>query len=904
MRSNRPLPFLFLSLTVMFIATGLGASADDEPMQDMQGMSGGETAPAKELTERERQFFENKVRPVLVEHCYGCHSSDATKIRGGFLLDTRDSLLAGGDTGAAIVPGKPNASPLIKAVRWTDEDFAMPPKKKLPDEAIRALEEWVAMGAPDPRFSAGGTLDTAGPAITTKTWDIEKSKDFWAFKPPVKPTVPTVARGDWPTSDIDRFVLAKMEAHFLAPIADADRRTWLRRVTFDLTGLPPTLEEIAAFEKDPSDGAFEKVTDRLLASSAFGERWGRHWLDVARYAESSGKENNVLYPHAWRYRDYVVASFNADKPYDEFLREQIAGDLLVAKDANDRAENLVATAYLAIGAKGHNTQNPRQFIYDVVDEQIDALTQGTLGLTVACARCHDHKFDPIPQKDYYAIAGVFLSSSTQFGTYQSPGNRHASTLIRLPKEAQVVDGATMSAERRTLLARAQDRLADEATKAADNAQAARQKGESKDAVNMFKVVQLKAQANTLDSILERFDSEGRPTTENRVTMGMLDGQRVIEANILQRGEIDKPAERVERGVVQVIAGEWVPEMPSDGSGRLELSQWIANARNPLTARVWVNRVWLHLFGKGIVPTPDNFGHSGVAPTNPELLDFLATRLIDEHWSTKQLIRDIVLSRTYRLSSAYNKANADKDPDVIWLWRMPKKRLEGEAVRDAMLASAGTLDRTVPNGSPINFAEGAMRGGDNKLFAQLTQESRPIRSVYLPIVRDKVPEVLDVFDFADPAFVTGDRDETNVATQALYMMNSPEVMQAADAFTDRILAGKGSDAERIGKAFEIALGRKATSQEILASREFVNDFKKTLAKDPAPNASKDSAGGGDERGPLKRVRDRMAQNRAMNGGDRGAEKNTQLSSSESAINHKAWSAFCQSLFQTAEFRTID
>ncbi|MFO0827241.1 MAG: PSD1 and planctomycete cytochrome C domain-containing protein [Phycisphaerales bacterium] len=885
----------------------------DDPMQgnqagqgDMQGMTGDDAAPAKRLTERERQFFESKIRPILDANCFSCHSATATKVRGGLLLDTREGVLAGGDTGPAIVPGKPDASPLIHAVRWKDDDFKMPPKKKLSDEAIRALEEWVAMGAPDPRVTTNeptGTIDKEGPAVVGKTWDVEKGKDFWSFKSPTKPPVPAVEHREWPWTDVDRFVLAKMEEHGLAPVGDADKRAWLRRVTFDLTGLPPTPEEIASFDKDTSSDAYANVVDRLLASPAFGERWGRHWLDVARYAESSGKDNNVLYPHAWRYRDYVIASFNADKPYDEFLREQIAGDLLVAKDANDRAAKLEATAYLAIGAKGHNTQNPRQFAYDLVDEQIDAMSQGMIGLTVACARCHDHKFDPIPQKDYYALAGVFLSSSTQFGTYRSPGNRHSATLIALPKDAQVSEGPPMPPLRRSLIAKAKDRLSEESMAAEEAVEMAKKDGAPKDDTKNFKAQQTKAQTRTLETILERFDENGQPTEENRVTMGMLDGQRIVEASVLQRGEVDKPGDRVPRGVVQVVAGDWVSSMPSDGSGRLEVADWIADARNPLTARVWANRIWLHLFGKGIVPTPDNFGHSGVAPTNQALLDWLATRLVEGHWSTKALIRELVLSRTYRLASEYDKKNAEIDPDVTWLWRMPSRRLEAEAIRDAMLAVAGTLERDAPKGSVVNYVEGSMRGGENKVLSQLLNDDRPVRSVYLPLLRDRIPEPLAAFDFPDPAFVTGDRDETNVATQALYLMNDTEVMTIADAFADRVLALKGNDNERIGHAFELALGRKATAQEIAASRDFLKDFKDSLAKDAAPPKSNDkpanAAANGGRAG--KRLRDRIAQLQAQSGNRK--DPNARAAATQAALDREAWSAFCQSLFQTAEFRTL-
>ncbi|MBL9147212.1 MAG: PSD1 domain-containing protein [Phycisphaerae bacterium] len=887
-----------VAMAIAFAASSSASTPLDDAMQsemqdDGDGMMSGASGDAP-ISERERQFFEKKIRPILVANCYSCHSAEAERIRGDLVLDTRDGWMTGGASGPSIVPGDPDKSVLIQAVRWADEDLAMPPKRKLKDEDIAALEEWVRMGAPDPRVVTTGAIDSEGPALAGKSWDIEIARDFWSFKAPVKPKVPSPANATWSFGDVDRFVLASMEAHDLKPVGDASKRTWIRRVTFDLTGLPPTPEEIEAFEKDKTPTAYERVVDRLLASPAFGERWGRHWLDVARYAESSGKENNVLYPHAWRYRDYVIASFNADKPFDIFLREQIAGDLLPAANPNDRAENLVATAYLAIGPKSHNQQNPRQFYADVVDEQIDTVTQGMLGLTVACARCHDHKFDPIPQADYYAMAGIFASTATQFGTVQSPGNRRASSLIALPDEADVVAGPTMSQQVRTLIERGQERLtaeADEAMKAAE--------GKPREQVNNFRIAQQRAQVRTLESILERFDENGRPTIENRVTMGALDGQKILEAPILQRGEIDKPLERVPRGFVQVISGEASPSMPSDASGRRELADWIASPSNPLTARVWANRVWLHLFGKGLVPTPDNFGHSGVPPTHPELLDWLAVRLVEGTWSTKALVRELVLSRTYRLDSAHDDKNAEKDPDIVWLWRMPNRRLEAEAIRDAMLAAAGTLDRTPPSGSVINFAEGGLRGDNNRLLQQLLTDNRPLRSVYMPIVRDRVPDSLGVFDFAEPSFVVGDRDETNVATQALYLMNDPGVVGAADAFAARLVHdvpdSRNAEGERIRRAFELTLGRAPSGAEVTASKEFLDDFKKALVADGGKETA-GSAGSGDaprQRRPRERLAERAAERR---GDGQGRSSNDP--------DALAWSAFCQSLFQTAEFRTLN
>ncbi|HZJ15756.1 MAG TPA: DUF1549 domain-containing protein, partial [Chthoniobacteraceae bacterium] len=395
-------------------------------------------------TGEQLDFFEKKIRPVLAEKCYKCHGQEAEKIKGGLTLDTREGIRRGGDNGPSVVPGNAKESLLLEAIHYQNKDFAMPPKKeggKLPDAVIADFEKWVQMGAPDPR---------EGTAKVVKKYDLEEAKKWWSFQPLTRPTVPETKNAA--PSAIDRFVLAALEAKGLQPVAEADKSTLLRRVYFDLIGLPPTPPEIDAFLKDASPEAFAKVVDRLLASPQFGERWGRHWLDVARYAESSGKDVNIAFPHAWRYRDYVIDAFNKDKPYDQFVREQIAGDLMTADTQQARAAQLMATGFLALGAKGLNEMNPRQFALDVADEQIDAMSQAVLGLTVACARCHDHKFDPIPQRDYYALAGIFLSTETRYGTAQGVQNRHAAELIELPKSADVPKlDKTLSATERTRL---------------------------------------------------------------------------------------------------------------------------------------------------------------------------------------------------------------------------------------------------------------------------------------------------------------------------------------------------------------------------------------------------------------------------------------------------------------------
>lgn len=845
-------------------------------------------APEREWTADELAFFEKKVRPVLAASCYECHSASASKIRGGLRVDGREHLLAGGSSGPAIVPGDADESLLVQAVRRTSSDLEMPPKTELAADAVADLARWIEMGAPWPKATAE---ERATPAAQ-RPRDLSTAREFWSFRPPQRATPPATKDATWAWSDVDRFLLASMESKGVAPVADADDRTWLRRVTFDLTGLPPTPEELARFEADRSPQRFEAVVDRLLASPAYGERWGRHWLDVARYAESSGKDSNVIYPHAWRYRDWVIDALNADLRYDAFLTAQIAGDLLPAKDADERARNQIATGYLAVGTKGHTTRDRRQFQLDVADEQIDAIGQGLLGMTLACARCHDHKYDPLSIEDYYGLAGIFLSTDTRFGTFRTAGNLNPSELVELPDGANVPAGPRMEPAARAALQRVRDQAARTVAAAEDEAPATRDDGGERkraDGVQAFRLRTAREQIVMLDDLFARFDDDGRALEGNRVAMGVVDG-RARDIAVLERGELDRPGAIAPRGVPQVWRGEARTKI-AGGSGRRELAAWIADASNPLTARVWVNRIWLHLFGSGLVRTPENFGTTGQAPDHPQLLDWLATELVARGWSTKAIVRELVLTHAYRLASTSDARHAKVDPDAITRWRMPDRRLEAEAIRDAMLAVAGTLERTRPIGSPTGTFEGVLRR--DELVQQITRE-RPVRSVYLPMLRDHLPDALDAFDAPDSAFVTGDREETSVATQALFLMNDPDVLRTADAFADRLLARKGTDDERVGAAFELAFGRAPSATELGAVREFLRDFEKLArsqsAEQDGAKAGEGKDGSGDARG--RRARD-GARGRARDSGARPIDD----------PRRAAWSAFAQSLFESAEFRSL-
>ena len=825
--------------------------------------------PSDAMTPEAAAWFESKVRPLLVGNCHECHSAASGKVKGGLRLDSREAVLTGGSSGPAVLPGDVEGSLLVRAVRHADDDYAMPPKRKLPDEQIAVLEEWVRRGAPWPKSAAAADAPVASAQID---YDFDEARrEHWAFRPLAQVEPPVLEENKWSQDPVDRFLLAAMEAKGVRPVADADKRTWLRRVTLDLTGLPPTPEELAAFEADRAGDAHEKVVDRLLASPGFGERWGRHWLDVARYAESSGKERNVAYPHAWRYRDWVVEAFNKDLPYDRFLEAQLAGDLLPASGPDARASNLVATGYLAVGPKSHNARDKRQFMLDVADEQLDALSQGMLGLTIACARCHDHKFDPIPIEDYYSLAGILVSSETRYGTQRSQGNDHPSELVELPADASLPNGPPMQPFVRTAIERVRDTTERQAERQAEQNLAARTGADNRpEAVNRVRQRALEQQTKILGELLSRWDDDGRANAKNRVAMGVVEG-KPRDIAVLQRGELDRPGDIAPRGFLTVLEPYGAPEIGS-GSGRLELARWIASASNPLTARVWVNRVWSHLYGDGIVPTVDNFGYSGQAPDHPGLLDWLARSFLEDGWSTKKLVRRLVLSRAYRLASVDDPRGVERDPELRTLWRFPERRLEAEAIRDSMLAAAGVLQTRPPIGSNSAFLEGVLR---NEQVMELVQDRRPVRSLYLPMLRDHLPEALAVFDMADPSFVVGRREETNVATQALFLMNDPTVLEASDALAAKLLDLQGDDAQRIAAAFERALGRKPSSAETAAVQGFLADFDTGA---PATGRS----------GPVGR---RFGRARL---GAANPVEDPRLA---------AWSAFVQTLFESAEFRHL-
>ncbi len=763
------------------------------------------------------KFFESKIRPVLVKHCYDCHAGANNE--GSLRVDSRVSIRNGGDRGPAIVPKRLQASVLLTAISHTDADLKMPPKgPKLSGSIIANFRKWIEMGAPDPRTDDVPESDGM--------WNgIEAAKNHWAYQASSAKAAPDVEDDSWARGDVDRFVLSVLSKEGLAPSADAEPRTLLRRLHFDLAGLPPSVAAVdrflAATKSSGIESALEIEVDGLLQSPQFGERWGRHWLDIARYGESSGGESNVSFPYAWRYRDYVIDAVNADIPYDRFLTEQIAGDLLPFNDDSQRARLLTATGFLAVGTKNLGESNDAKFNADLIDEQVDSLTRAVMASSVACARCHHHKFDPFSMEDYYALAGIFASTKTFFGTFTSPANNRGGDPLVLPRvSGQKIFNKSLPPKKFEELKAKQAELAavrSEINAARDAAFAGKK---PKKTFTLREVLANRWQLGPVEGKLETLGDTGEALP---VAMGVLDDE-IMDLPLLARGEIGREGDTVQRAFPQAIAVNATPSIPKKQSGRLELARWLTSPDHPLTSRVFVNRVWKHLFGRGLVSTVDNFGTTGSNPSHGDLLDTLAVRFADDGWSTKGLIRQLVLSRTYRQSSKFNQNAFQKDPDNQFLWRMPKRRLEAEVIRDAMLLVSGELDLKRPGGSLVATVVGdrpiSLIGLIDKLPRDLDGSIH--RSVYLPVIRDRLPDVLNLFDFAEPSLVTGERETTNVPVQAFYLMNSSFVQQRAKRLAARLQEETSDNNQLIERAFELCFSRAPIEDEREQSRAFLDN----------------------------------------------------------------------------------
>ena len=844
----------------------------------------GEPAPQDDAAV---EFFEKKVRPILAGHCNTCHSAD-TNSKGGLRVDDRNGLLAGGATGPAVVPGKPGESLLLRRVTHKDVKRRMPLEgSPLSDEQVADLTKWIADGAAWPAVRL--PLSLGKPKARYE----KLKKEHWAWQPRADRKAPAVRDADWPRDDIDRFLLAKLEEQGLRPVGDADRVALIRRVTFDLTGLPPTPGEIDAFLADPSPKAFDRVVDRLLASKAFGERWGRHWLDVARYGESTGPSRNIPYPHAWRYRDYVLDSVNADKPYDRFLTEQIAGDLLPAASAGERDERLTATGFLALGVKDVNQRFKVRFVMDNVDEQIDVVTRSVLALTVSCARCHDHKFDPIPTTDYYALAGIFTSTDNCAGVRNKMGGGgldyyDPSMLLRLTADAP----APPAGEAETLKAQVVKAKAEwDAIRGTPEGLARGPDGLPKQRPFRLKYEKLQAELLALTD----------PAARGHAVHGARDARAVGDTEVRVRGEAEKLGPVVPRGFLTAFAVPGAPTVNPAQSGRLELAAWLTSPENPLTARVMANRVWKHLFGAGLVTTVDNFGVTGAAPSHPELLDHLANRFIRDGWSVKKLVRALVLTRAYQLGSDVPAAHRAADPANRLVWRHTPRRLDAEEVRDATLAAAGTLSRDRPAASPakqLKMVEMRDNGPEARVINESADKSAS-RGVYLPLLRGVAPRSLEVFDPVDQTLVTGSRDATTVPGQALFLLNSSFVRGQSLALAQRILARtEDDDPKRVEAAYRLALGRTPTAAEVDRVRTFLAEYEAAYREQvvSAPLSKPRTARPGE---PKAATAPPANPDEIDQTGEPVAEDEVRPKDARTA----SWMSFAQALFGSAEFRYL-
>lgn len=767
------------------------------------------------------EFFEKKVRPILIDNCYTCHSAD-TKPSGGLRVDDLKGLLNGGNTGPAVVAGDPSRSLLLERILHTDPKKVMPKEgDRLTEAQIADLTAWIKDGAEWPRENIPVSLSAAKPEYEAL------KKNHWAWQPLSSSKVPATVDDKWPETALDRFVLAKLEEKKLSPVADADRVTLIRRITFDLTGLPPTPQEIENFEQDPSPDAFAKVVDRLLESPAFGERWGRHWLDVARYGESTGPSRNIPYPHAWKYRDYVIDAVNRDVPFNRFIQEQIAGDLLPAGDNAERDRLLTATGFLALGVKDVNQRFKERFIMDNVDEQIDAVSRSVLALTVSCARCHNHKFDPIPTTDYYALAGIFTSTDNAAGVRNKMGGGGLDyydpvNLVRLssnvppPPVEKVKELEAKVAEAKKAFE--EIRGTPEGLKLA---------ADGKPTQRGFRQRFEKLQGE----LLELTDDAAR----GYAVHGVRDAKKVGDTEVRIRGEAERLGPTVERGFLSVFSVPGAPAVNREQSGRLELAQWLTSPQNPLAARVAVNRVWQHLFGDGLVTTVDNFGVNGDQPSHPELLDYLAQQFIDGDWSVKKLVRTVALSHAYRLGSKAPETQVEVDPANRFVWRHSPRRMSAEELRDAMLLSSGQLSAKPEASASSNLRMVEMRdNGPEAAGIQSASDQGLQRSVYLPLLRGVTPKSLEAFDPVEQTLVSGQRAATTVPTQALYLLNASFVRRQSLAFAELLLRLPAD--QRIPQAWLRILGREPSYDEFKAATKFLADD----AADFVPLADSDVA----------------------------------------------------------------
>jgi hypothetical protein len=824
------------TIGVLCLAAWMHSAAAAETPEASQTPESAPSAVSREGVE----FFEKHIRPVLVEKCYECHSSEADIPQGELLLDSREGIAAGGRGGAIVTDRDPEQSRLILAIRWTDPDLQMPPSDQLSDREIAAFEEWVRMGAPDPREPAASSAASAA----TKPIDLEQGRKWWAFQPVESKDVPTTDDTSWARRKLDHFVLAQLQENRLEPSPAADRATLIRRAYLDLIGLRPTYEQVEAFVNDESPDAFERVIEELLASPHYGERWGRYWLDVVRYGEDSftGEATSPPFPFAWRYRDWVIDALNRDVPYDRFVKLQLAADLMPDTPRQD----LVALGFLGAAPVYHKDGRLSKEVVETLycddwDERVDTVTRGLLGLTVACARCHDHKFDPIPTQDYYSLAGVFAS------TVQGPRSLteiDPEAEARFMVDAQRIfyysyvanllrdDPGTKTVEAREKVVRytaEMDRLME------DNA------GLREISPAMFQYLsRLARRPNPYpdEPKPERVASDDESESEREVRRGRrargrrnrdtapifhavydagfhIDGSDADftmldirpgeprDLHVLSGGNVARPEAAAPRGFLSVLS-EGDPRFQL-GSGRLELAERIFRDAAPLSARVIVNRVWAWHFGKPLVGTPSDFGTQGEKPTHPELLDDLAARFIENGNSLKWLHREIMLSATYAQSSQPRVDAVAVDPGNRLLWRMNPRRLDIEAFRDCLLQASGALDERM--GGPSEDLDRDNRGRNTR------------RTVYARISRGRVSNLLQLYDFPPATMHSPQRELTTSPLQQLFMMNSDFVLDRAEELARSVQDELDPSSQARGM-YRRLLGRDPDASELQLANEFL------------------------------------------------------------------------------------
>jgi hypothetical protein len=886
------------------------------------------------------ELFEKNARPLFAEKCQGCHNSKMKS--GGLDFSSPEAVKEAAAAGVFGKPGEPDKSVLLEALGY-ESRVKMPPQGKLSTEAIASVREWVAAGAPVPATtpSAGNALSGTGVRpVALRGVITDADKNFWSFKPISQAPPPTPKQTDWAATPLDRFILANLEKDGLKPAPPADKTTLLRRATFDLTGLPPTEKELQDFLSDKSPKAFEKVVDRLLASPRYGERWGRHWLDVMRYADSTGSDEDHRYPHAWRYRDYVVQAFNDDMPYNQFVREQLAGDILAA-DPNSGVgyRGIVATGFLALGKKALAQKDLPLKRYDVVDDQIDVTAKAFMGLTVTCARCHDHKFDPIATKDYYQMAAIFASTLSYANgetgdpiqtPLAAPGEFEAfrkqwtayldvekkmSRILDFDKDAkknrdqaekQIADSmqaayrvygkgeavtsvaadagldgkqlqrwvdylqvktrpelakwhSATDANRKDVAAQYQEDFRRSAyqydqdlswwKQAQNNFPSAgkvagprprmsvekdpffvatwqqpgplyRSKDEQIASLAPDKATELLAllsQAAELEKTL--------PTKDIPMACAVKEGE-TMDQKVFVRGDYHNLGDPVQRTVPSILRLNAPAPPVTTKSGRLELANWIVDPRNPLPSRVMANRIWQGHFGDGIVRTPDNYGRLGERPSNPELLDYLARTFMENGWSIKKMNRMIMLSKTYQMSATVDEEKKNKDPENRLLSHYPRQRLSIEEIRDAYLAMGGNLDLTM--GGTLDPGVGT-DGETSSNRISMNPESTNRRSIYLPLRRSNLPTLYTLFDFGDATTPEGKRSPTTVATQALFVMNSPLVIREAKSLTDAVLKQEKQDKRRVEEIYLRVLDRRPDANEIDKGLTYMQSFRTKWAE---------------------------------------------------------------------------